>query len=111
MHKAENFACDISIAFSTTHCLLVLGSDTEDGVLINSEGYNYARYSAYIPNIRQSVTLEQFPALESFNKRMINVTNSIMNQAIEAVKNRAIPNTELILTNTTESENLPCILH
>ena len=23
-----------------THCLLVLGSDTEDGILINSEGYN-----------------------------------------------------------------------
>ena len=74
-----------------THCLLVLGSDTEDGILINSEGYNYARYSAYIPNIRQSVTLEQFPALESFNKRMIDVTNSIMNQAIASCEESGDP--------------------
>ena len=74
-----------------THCLLVLGSDTEDGILINSEGYNYARYSAYIPNIRQSVTLEQFPALESFNKRMIDVTKSIMNQAITSCEESGDP--------------------
>ena len=74
-----------------THCLLVLGSDTEDGILINSEGYNYARYSAYIPNIKQSVTLEQFPALESFNKRMIDVTNSIMNQAITSCEESGDP--------------------
>jgi len=37
------------------------------------------------------VTLEQFPALESFNKRMIYVTNSIMNQAIASCEESGDP--------------------
>lgn len=34
------------------HCLLVLGSDRVDGVLVNSEGYDYARYAASLPSAR-----------------------------------------------------------
>ena len=34
------------------HCLLVLGSDRVDGVLVNSEGYDWARYAAYLPSAR-----------------------------------------------------------
>lgn len=32
------------------HCILVVGEDRRDGVLIESEGYDYARYSAFLPN-------------------------------------------------------------
>ncbi len=34
------------------HCLLVMGEDSEDGVLVESEGADYARYAAYQPNIK-----------------------------------------------------------
>lgn len=38
----------------TMHCLLVLDEDspngTPDGILVESEGANYARYSSYLPN-------------------------------------------------------------
>ena len=34
------------------HCLLVLGAGESDGVLIESEGSLYARYSALLPNAR-----------------------------------------------------------
>ena len=34
------------------HCLLVLGSDRVDGVLVNSEGYDWARYATYLPSAR-----------------------------------------------------------
>lgn len=34
------------------HCLLVLGIGEEDGVLVESEGSLYARYSALLPNAR-----------------------------------------------------------
>ena len=37
------------------HCLLALGEDCDDGILIEAEGYNYARKSAFIPNARQIV--------------------------------------------------------
>ena len=35
-----------------THCLLVVGETFEDGILVNSEGSDYARYSAYFPNAK-----------------------------------------------------------
>lgn len=35
-----------------SHCLLVLGEGEEDGILVESEGSDYARYSALLPNAR-----------------------------------------------------------
>ena len=37
------------------HCLLVLGKSSDDGVLVESEGSDYARYSCFIPNARDIV--------------------------------------------------------
>ena len=37
---------------SVTHCLLVVGDSFEDGILVNSEGSDYARYAAYFPNAK-----------------------------------------------------------
>lgn len=37
------------------HCLLVLGEGSSDGVLIESEGYNYARYTSFMPGAREFV--------------------------------------------------------
>jgi hypothetical protein len=34
----------------TFHCLLVVGEDRPDGILIESEGYGYARYASFMPN-------------------------------------------------------------
>ena len=48
------------------HCLLVYDNDQGDGLLVESEGYSYARYAQYIPqakliydNYCQSQQLEQ----------------------------------------------------
>lgn len=35
------------------YCLLVMGEDSEDGVLVESGGADYARYVAYQPNIKK----------------------------------------------------------
>lgn len=35
-----------------THCLLVMGEGVEDGVLVNSEGSSYGRYTSILPNAR-----------------------------------------------------------
>ena len=32
------------------HCLLILDAEGTDGFLIDPQGYNYARYSAFVPN-------------------------------------------------------------
>lgn len=63
----ENMLCDYpfirdNIEFMYTHhtddripikhCLLILGEGCPDGVLVESQGYNYARYAALLPNAR-----------------------------------------------------------
>ena len=40
----------------TRHCLLILDAEGTDGFLIDPQGYNYARYSAFIPNARSLLT-------------------------------------------------------
>lgn len=40
------------------HCLLVLGKGQNDGILVESEGYSYARYSAHLPNARDFVNAQ-----------------------------------------------------
>ncbi|OLN30672.1 DUF6329 domain-containing protein [Desulfosporosinus metallidurans] len=47
MHRDGNGVC---------HCLLVLGEESSDGVLVESEGYNYARYSSFMPGAREFLT-------------------------------------------------------
>ena len=49
----------------THHCILAIDSNSGDGLLIKSEGSNYARYSQYIPNARDIVQKhEQSLAIE-----------------------------------------------
>ena len=40
--------------------LLVLGEGSDDGIFVCTEGYDYARYSAYVPNARQILLLKEF---------------------------------------------------
>ena len=40
------------------HCLLILDADGTDGFLVDPQGYNYARYSAFVPNARSLLTLD-----------------------------------------------------
>lgn len=50
--------------------LLVLCEGSEDGILVNSEGSNYARYSAYLPGARSLLLLDSHPALKDFCQQM-----------------------------------------
>ena len=38
------------------HCLLILDADGTDGFLVDPQGHNYARYSAFVPNARSLLT-------------------------------------------------------
>ena len=38
------------------HCLLILDAGGTDGFLVDPQGYNYARYSAFVPNARSLLT-------------------------------------------------------
>ena len=38
------------------HCLLILDAGGKDGFLVDPQGHNYARYSAFVPNARSLLT-------------------------------------------------------
>src|ERR1035437_10063213 len=49
---SQNKECMFVDTNGTTHCLLVLGENRDDGVLIDSQGSDYSRYSSFLPNAR-----------------------------------------------------------
>jgi len=61
------------------HCILVIGEDTDDGILIESEGSSYAWYSAFIPNARQILMQEQMsPTLKDFVETLQDRVNRLV---------------------------------
>ena len=60
----ENKSCMYS-RDGILHCLLALGPNSNDGILIESAGYDYPRLAAYIPGMRDIVNAEMDRAAEA----------------------------------------------
>lgn len=58
-----------------THCLLVLGRDRNDGLLVDAEGYSYARYASYLFGARDIVRSEIQQAVERIVREGIENTS------------------------------------
>lgn len=69
-------------ADGTRHCLLVLGENQEDGILVDAEGYGYARYHALLPKARQLYLLDQYPSIAKFNREMADMAEQYVQKAI-----------------------------
>ena len=90
-----------------THCILVVGETTEDGILVNSEGGDYARSTAFFPHAKsflsdqeQDWTVVQAapvpeaaesssavapisPALLAYGEKMQKILDASIKQALE----------------------------
>lgn len=79
----ENTDCMYQDQNGVSHCLLVLGKGLDDGILVESEGSSYARYSAFVPNARQILKQEQRyePILQDYCDRMQTAMNEIVRTA------------------------------
>lgn len=67
---------------NTRHCIMVLDEEADDGILVDPQGYDYARYSAYVPNAKQIVQA-QYPSLNEFNDRMRGAVDKYVSLALE----------------------------
>ena len=45
------------------HCILVTGEGVDEGILVESEGAPYARYSSFVPSVREII--RQYEAMNS----------------------------------------------
>lgn len=61
---------------SAVHCLLALGQGSDDGVLIDSAGYDYPRLAAYLPGMR-----------DILNARLERAADFIVHQGMENTEN------------------------
>ena len=59
-----------------THCLLALNEESGDGILINSSGYDYARYISFMPNIKAYI-----------DRQISHVADQILQEAAENTSN------------------------
>ena len=64
------------------HGMLVLGYGHNDGIFVVSEGYDYARYAAHIPDARSLLQAEMYPALTDFNRKMQELTEHHIQDAL-----------------------------
>jgi hypothetical protein len=51
------------------HCLLVTGEGRADGIIVYSEGYDFASYACHIPDAK-SLTTAQSPALTALGEKL-----------------------------------------
>lgn len=65
-----------------SHCLLVLDKVSGDGILVESEGASYARYSAFLPNARILLMLDQHPSLQQLIEGMQKLTDKYVHEAV-----------------------------
>lgn len=92
-HFAENLLNDYDFILENTdhmyqdksgvnHCLLVLGKEREDGILVESEGSAYARYSAFLPNARNIAMQMKYPSLTVYTNEMYWLADKYVQKAL-----------------------------
>ena len=69
---------------NTRHCIMALDESGDDGILIDPQGYSYPRYSAYIPNAKQMLQLEQYPSLQAFNRDIMDTVDEVAQLAVNS---------------------------
>ena len=69
------------------HCLLVLGENREDGVLIEAEGYDWVRYGALIPHARDIIAAQNMsPALKELNQKLTAFADSAAEECLKMLE-------------------------
>lgn len=65
-------------------CLLLIGEGHKDGFIIDTEGYDYARYTAHIPNAEQLAIAFRYPNLENAVIETAFAADRIVREAIDS---------------------------
>ena len=75
-------------------CLLLIGEGHKDGFIIDTQGYDYARYTAHIPNAEQLAVAIQYPSLENAVRETAIMADRIVREAIDCSNKKYSINTD-----------------
>ena len=62
----------------TYHCLLIVGEGRTDGILIQSDGYDYARFASYVPE----AAVLFYPSLHEMNRKLAAAVDFIVSKGL-----------------------------
>ena len=65
------------------HGILVTSENESDGVFVDAQGANYARYHAYVPHAHQLLEQTPYASLAEFNNRMQKITDSCVELTLQ----------------------------
>lgn len=60
------------------HCLLVMAEGRTDGILVESDGYDYAKYASYVPE----ATALSYPSLHAMNRKLADAVDYIVSKGL-----------------------------
>ena len=64
-----------------TRCLLVVGAGRRDGILVDSQGYDYARYTALMPHAEAAISAAQYPSLAALTQKLTAAADYVVSLA------------------------------
>lgn len=67
---------------NVTKALLVLCIGKDYGYLVDADGTNYARYTAYLPNARTLYNLQRYPILKNHTDKMIKIADTCADRIV-----------------------------
>mgnify|MGYP003291024658 CR=1 FL=1 len=67
---------------SERQCVMVLHDGRDEGILVDTQGADYARYTAYLPNARAIMQQERYPSLAEFNRQMVEMADDFTHRAL-----------------------------
>ncbi len=59
------------------HCLLVMGEGHKDGILVESEGREFAAYAGHVPDAQALLTASRYPSLAEFTGKLVTMADHI----------------------------------
>ena len=74
MHKDET---------GTNRCVLYLRENYDEGIIVNSEGTEFAKSFAYLPQARTLYLADESFTLQQFMKSMLHIRNDIVDKAVK----------------------------
>ncbi len=74
MHKDET---------GTNRCVLYLRENYDEGIIVNSEGTEFAKNFAYLPKARTLYLTDESFTLQQFMKSMLHIRNDIVDKAVK----------------------------
>ena len=65
------------------HCILVLSESGNDGILVDAQGSNYARYAAYLPDAKVLYNMDRYYDLRAYANDMRKVADACAERILQ----------------------------